>query len=100
MAKIRKIEPKTPKIKKRKKVAAYARVSAESDRMMHSLSAQISYYSKLIQGNPEWEYAGVYADSFISGTGIKQRKEFRRLVEDCEQGKIDIVLCKSISRFA
>jgi len=100
MAKIRKIEPKTPKIKKRKKVAAYARVSAESDRMMHSLSAQVSYYSKLIQENPEWEYAGVYADSFISGTGIKQRKEFQRLVEDCEQGKIDIVLCKSISRFA
>lgn len=101
MAEIRKIQPKIPQIRKRKKVAAYARVSKETERLAHSLSAQVSYYSRLIQNNSEWEYAGVYADSFISGTSsIKQRKEFQRLVEDCEQGKIDIVLCKSISRFA
>ena len=56
--------------------------------------------SKLIQSNPEWEYAGVYADSGISGTGIKERDEFQRLIADCEAGKIDIVLTKSISRFA
>ena len=60
-----------PILKKRKRVAAYARVSSGKDAMLHSLSAQISYYSDLIQKNPEWEYAGVYADRFISGTSMK-----------------------------
>lgn len=100
MATIKKIEPKTPTLAKRKRVAAYARVSRDTERLMHSVSAQVSYYSSLIQKNPEWEYAGVYADSGISGTGIKERDEFQRLIEDCEVGKIDIVLTKSISRFA
>lgn len=100
MRTITKIEHSVPIIKVRKKVAAYARVSMESERMNHSLSAQISYYNDLIQKNPEWEFAGVYADNFISGTSTKQRKEFQRLIEDCEKGKINIVLCKSISRFA
>ena len=68
MRKIRKIEPTVPQLPKRKRVAAYARVSMETERLMHSLSAQISYYSELIQKNPEWEYAGVYADNFVSGT--------------------------------
>lgn len=75
-------------------------MSAESDRLTHSLSAQISYYSELIQKNPEWEYAGVYADSFISGTSIDKRTEFQRMIADCEEGKINIILTKSISRFA
>ena len=97
MATIKKIEPKTPTLAKRKRVAAYARVSRDTERLMHSVSAQVSYYSSLIQKNPEWEYAGVYADSGISGTGIKERDEFQRLIEDCEVGKIDIVLTKSIS---
>lgn len=100
MAKIRKIEPTVPILKQRKKVAAYCRVSMESERMMHSVSAQISYYSSLIQNNPEWEYAGVYADSFISGTSTVKRTEFNRMIKDCEDRKIDIILCKSISRFA
>ncbi|MDO4301295.1 MAG: recombinase family protein [Clostridia bacterium] len=100
MAKIRKIEPKIPKAVRRKKVAAYARVSMDTERLMHSVSAQISRYSKLIQSNPEWEYAGVYADMGISGTDIKHRDEMQRLLIDCEAGKIDIVLTKSISRFA
>lgn len=100
MAIIKRIEPKTPTLAKRKRVAAYARVSRDTERLMHSVSAQVSYYSSLIQKNPEWEYAGVYADSGISGTGIKERDEFQRLIEDCEAGKIDIVLTKSISRFA
>jgi len=84
----------------RKKVAASARVSLESEKLAHSLSAQVSYYSDLIQQNPEWEYAGVYADSFISGTGAAKRAELQRLIADCEAGRIDIVLTKSISRFA
>lgn len=100
MAKISRIEPAMPTIAKRKKVAAYARVSKDTERLMHSVSAQVSYYSSLIQRNPEWEYAGVYADSGISGTGIKERDEFQRMIADCEAGKIDIVLTKSISRFA
>ena len=75
MPKITKIEPVVPLVKPRLKVAAYARVSKETDRLMHSLSAQVSYYSELIQKNPEWEYAGVYADSFISGTSMDNRLE-------------------------
>ena len=62
MPKIKKIEPKVPMLTARKRVAAYARVSKDTERLMHSVSAQVSYYSKLIQGNPEWEYAGVYTD--------------------------------------
>ena len=100
MKKISKIEPTLPVAPQRKKVAAYARVSMETDRMMHSLSTQVSYYSELIQSNPEWQYVGVYADNFISGTSTSKRTEFNRLIEDCEAGKIDIVLVKSISRFA
>lgn len=100
MPKISRIEPTVPAIKQLKKVAAYARVSMQSERMMHSISAQVSYYSKLIQKNPDWEYAGVYADDFISGTNTAKRDEFKRMLADCEEGKIDIILTKSISRFA
>ena len=100
MAKISRVEPNAPILKKRKRVAAYARVSMESERMNHSLSAQVSYYSSLIQKNPEWEYAGVYADDFVSGTGTAKRDEFNRMLTDCEAGKIDIILVKSISRLA
>lgn len=99
MPNITKIEPiiSPPK---RLKVAAYARVSMESERLNHSLSAQVSYYSQLIQRNPKWEYAGVYADEGISGTGTSKRDEFNRMLADCDMGKIDIILTKSISRFA
>ena len=96
MAKVNRIEPKIPALKKRQKVAAYARVSMETDRLAHSLSAQVSYYNELIQANPEWEFAGVYADFGISGTGTAKREEFNRLIADCEAGKINIVLTKSI----
>ena len=100
MRTVNKIEVKAPQMPSRKKVAAYARVSMESERLQHSLSAQVSYYSALIQKHPDWEYAGVYADDGISGTKTAKRDEFNRLLEDCEAGKIDIVLTKSISRFA
>lgn len=72
----------------------------DTERLMHSLSAQVSYYSELIQKHPGWEYVGVYADDGISGTNTKKRDEFNRLMDDCENGKIDIILVKSISRFA
>ncbi len=84
----------------KKRVAAYARVSMETEMLLHSLSAQVSHYSKLIQSNPEWEYAGVYADEGISGTGTSKRGEFNRLMADCDAGKIDLILAKSVSRFA
>lgn len=100
MRKISSLKPEIPLPPKRKRVAAYARVSTDTERLIHSLSAQVSYYSDLIQGNPEWEYAGVYADCGVSGTSINRRAEFQRLLADCEAGAIDIVLTKSISRFA
>lgn len=97
---VHKIVSPISEVRQRKKVAAYARVSMESERMQHSLSAQVSYYSALIQQNPEWEYAGVYADYGISGTGMQKREEFKRMLVDAEAGKIDIILTKSIQRFA
>ena len=100
MRKITKVERQSLSVPQRKKVAAYARVSKDTERLMHSASAQVSYYSKLIQSNPKWEFVGVYADFGISGTGTQERNEFLRLIQDCEAGKIDIVLTKSISRFA
>ncbi len=98
--KITKLKPTMPSKPVLKKVAAYCRVSRETTRLLHSLSAQISYYSEKIQSNPEWEYAGVYADSGISGMGTENRSEFNCLLEDCEAGKVDIILTKSVSRFA
>lgn len=100
MKKVRKIEPTLMPMPAKKKVAAYARVSRDTERLMHSASAQVSYYSKLIQSNPEWTYAGVYADYGISGTQTLKRDAFQRMLQDCEDGKIDIILTKSISRFA
>lgn len=98
--KITRIETSVATLVPKKKVVAYARVSMESDRLNHSLSAQVSYYSNLIQNNPAWIYVGVYADNGIFGGDIRRRTEFKRLVEECDAGKIDIILCKSISRFA
>ena len=95
--KIRRVQPSTV-LQKKLRVAAYARVSV--DTLHHSLAAQVSYYSALIQNNPAWEYAGVYADEGITGTSTTHRDEFKRLIADCNAGKIDLVLVKSISRFA
>lgn len=74
-----------------KRVAAYARVSCGKDAMLHSLSAQVSYYSALIQKTPGWEYAGVYADEAISGTK-NNRGEFQKMLDDCRNGKIDLII--------
>ena len=96
---IRKLETGIPALPRRRRVAAYARVSSGKDAMLHSLSAQVSYYSQHIRRNPEWEYAGVYVDEALTGTK-ENREGFQRLLTDCRTGKIDIVLTKSISRFA
>jgi site-specific DNA recombinase len=100
MRKISKIEHAIPTVPKRKKVAAYTRVSEEKGRTLHSLSAQVSFYNNLIQKNPDWEYVGVYTDGGITGTSTESRAEFQRMLADCDAGKIDVVLTKSISRFA
>ena len=86
-------------IPKLKRVAAYARVSSGKDAMLHSLSAQVSYYSDLIQNHSGWEYVGVYADDALTGTR-DNRENFQRLLADCRTDKVDLVLTKSISRFA
>ena len=83
----------------KKRVAAYARVSSGKDAMLHSLSSQVAYYSALIQKHGDWEYAGVYADEAMTGTK-ECRDEFQSLLADCRAGRIDLILTKSISRFA
>lgn len=100
MAEIKYIQSQKPVLPPRKKVAAYARVSKDTDQLMHSLSAQVSYYNDLIQRTPQWEYAGVYVDAGLTGTSATARPEFQRLIADCEAEKINLVLTKSISRFA
>ena len=85
---------------KRKRVAAYARVSMDTEKLLHSLSAQVSHFSDQIQSNKNWDFAGVYADEGVSGRRTSRRTEFQRLMADCDAGKIDIVLAKSVSRFA
>ena len=84
---------------RRLRVVAYTRVSSGKDAMLHSLSAQISHYSGVIQSTPGWIYAGVYTDEALSGTK-RDRPEFQRLIADCRAGKIDLILTKSVSRFA
>lgn len=81
------------------RVAAYARVSSGKEAMLHSLSAQVSYYSGIIQRTPGWTYAGVYADEATTGTK-DSREEFQKLLATCHAGQIDLIITKSISRFA
>ena len=82
------------------RVAAYCRVSTDSDEQATSYDAQVEHYTELIQKNPEWEFAGIYADDGISGTNAKKREDFNRMIDDCEAGNIDMIITKSISRFA
>ena len=88
-----------PQLKRKLRVAAYARVSSSKDAMLHSLSAQVSYYNKYISSHDDWEFVGIYADEGISGTK-EDRDEFQRMINDCRAGKIDLILTKAISRFA
>lgn len=81
------------------RVAAYARVSSAKDAMHHSLSAQVSYYSNLIQWHPGWQYAGVFADEAKTGTK-DSREGFQKMISACRAGSVDAIITKSISRFA
>lgn len=85
---------------KRLKVAAYARVSTNSEDQINSFSAQTEYYSALIEENKSWSLVDMYADEGISGTSVRKRDDFQRMLSDCRKGKIDRILVKSISRFA
>lgn len=89
----------TPILPTRLKVAAYCRVSLGKEHMLQSLAAQVSHYSKYIQSRGEWEYVGVYADEAKTGT-LDTRPEFQRLLADCRDGKVGLILTKTISRFA
>ena len=84
----------------KKRVAAYARVSTLHEEQESSYDAQVEYYTKYIQSNPNWEFVGIYADNGISGTSTKRREGFNLMVEDAKAGKMDMILTKSISRFA
>jgi site-specific DNA recombinase len=82
------------------RVAAYCRVSTDSDEQLVSLEAQIKHYESYINANPEWEFAGLYYDEGITGTKKEKRPELLRMIADCEDRKIDLIVTKSISRFA
>ncbi len=78
------------------RTAAYARVSSGKDAMLHSLSAQVSYYSELIQQNPEWRFCGVYADEAMTGTK-DNRENFQKMLAECRAGNLNLIITKSIS---
>ena len=82
------------------KMAAYCRVSTDQEEQLLSYENQVNYYTNYISENPLYEYAGTYADEGISGTNTKKRDEFNRMIADCRSGKIDMIITKSISRFA
>ncbi len=92
----RKKEEEKPKLR----VAAYCRVSTDSDEQATSYEAQVEHNTEYNQKNPAWEFTGIYADDGISGTNTKKREEFNRMIDDCKAGKIDMIITKSISRFA
>lgn len=84
----------------KKRVAAYARVSTDSFDQQNSIDAQKAFFERYIQENESWIFAGIYADAGISGMSYKHRPEFNRMVADAVEGKIDLILVKSLSRFA
>lgn len=101
MARITNIEAtNTKNAMKKIRVAAYARVSTDSTEQLLSLATQKEHYESYIKSNPSWEYAGLYFDEGISGTKIEKRESLLKLLDDCEHGKIDKVITKSISRFS
>lgn len=84
----------------RQRVAAYCRVSTDSEEQINSYTAQKAYYTQKIEESQDWELAGIFADEGITGTSMKKRKEFNRMITACKRGGIDLILTKSLSRFA
>ena len=95
-----KIEASAKSDKARLRVAAYTRVSSDSDDQLHSFAVQNQYYTTLIASKAEWQFVGIYADEGITGTSTAKRDDFNRMMADCRRGLIDQILVKSISRFA
>ena len=85
---------------KKRRVAAYARVSTDNEEQLTSYEAQVDYYTNYIKGRDDWEFAGVYTDEGITGTNTKKREGFKNMVADALDGKIDLIITKSVSRFA
>ena len=100
MALMTKIEPTVVSEKKKLRVAAYARVSTDSDEQLLSLEAQKTHYEIFIKSHADWEFVGLYYDEGISGTSMKKRTGLLRMLEDCDKEKIDLIITKSISRFS
>ena len=94
------IPANTPEQTRKLRVAAYARVSSNSEDQLNSFAAQNAHYTELITSNPDWEFVDVYADKGITGTSAEKREDFQRLLADCRRGRIDRILVKSSSRFA
>ena len=90
----------TAAVAKQLRVAAYCRVSTEEEEQLNSYEAQCEYYTDKIMSNKEWTMAGIFADEGITGTSTKKRAEFLRMIRQCKQKKIDLILTKSIQRFA
>ena len=95
-----KIIRRISKQEKIQRVAAYCRVSTEHDVQMQSYETQVNVYKTKINSNNEWKFAGIYADPGITGTSAEKRPEFMRMISDANEKKMDLILCKSISRFA
>ena len=83
----------------KRRIAAYCRVSTQAEEQSHSLAAQISYYTKMIEEDPDAVLVDIYADRGTSGTRTRNRTNFLRLIEDCRAGKVDAIITKSVSRF-
>ena len=82
------------------RVCAYCRVSTDMDTQALSYELQVQNYTEYITSNPDWEFAGIYADKGISGTSLRHRDDFNRMIADCEAGKIDLIVTKAVTRFA
>lgn len=102
--KVKKIEPIHEKVmlelRPKKRVCAYARVSTDSIEQQDSFYYQVEYYKTYIGKRDDWEYAGIYSDEGKSGTQLEKRDDFSRMIQDCEDGKIDLIITKSVTRFA
>lgn len=102
--KVMKIEPVRQKVlqelRPKKRVCAYCRVSTDSNKQHTSYVAQVEYYKSYIEKREEWEFIGIFADEARSGTQVKKRDEFIRMMKECKNGKIDIIITKSVTRFA
>jgi len=81
-------------------VCAYARVSTDDEDQLNSFEAQKEYYTEKIQSNPKWRFAGIFPDKGLTGTSLDKRDEFNKMMRICKRGKIDLILCKSVSRWA